>query len=478
MIGIFYSDSIDLVGVAVARRLPGGDRACFGRLHVWRASVYVLLALVLWLATLESGLHPTIAGMAAGLRSRRTRRAATWSSAAASRFARLPPVAAAERRPLGAARSSSARSRSTSGCRPPLHPWTSFVIVPLFALANAGVDLRGGLLGDALASPHHLGRRRSASSPASSSASAAPRWARCGPRLGALPQGVGSGQVVAGAALSGIGFTVSLLIVGPRVRAARGARGGHRRRAAGGRDRQRAGLGAVRARGAAARRADGRAAAGPRPARSTPSATTSAAGVDAPMTLVEYGDFECPFCGKATGVMRELYERFGDDLRYVFRHLPLQDVHDARRARRAGGRGGGGAGPLLGVPRPAVPPPGPAGVRGPAGLRRPTSTSTSSEFARELAEGVHAERVRRGRGERRGERRPRDADLLRRRAPPRRGVRRRHAGRASSRPVAPDPRPRLRRSGAHVRAGTRWRLPRHAVHGKMCGIRRIRTQRS
>jgi protein-disulfide isomerase len=42
---------------------------------------------------------------------------------------------------------------------------------------------------------------------------------------------------------------------------------------------------------------------------------------------VEYADFECPFCAKGTGVARELRERFGDDLRYVFRHLPLPDVH-------------------------------------------------------------------------------------------------------------------------------------------------------
>ncbi|WRL67237.1 DsbA family protein [Blastococcus brunescens] len=49
--------------------------------------------------------------------------------------------------------------------------------------------------------------------------------------------------------------------------------------------------------------------------------------VDAPLTLVEYGDMECPFCGRATGVVSELRNRFGDDLRYVFRHLPLLEVH-------------------------------------------------------------------------------------------------------------------------------------------------------
>jgi protein-disulfide isomerase len=48
---------------------------------------------------------------------------------------------------------------------------------------------------------------------------------------------------------------------------------------------------------------------------------------DAPVTLVEYGDYECPYCGQAEVVIRELLDSFGDDLRYVWRHLPLNDVH-------------------------------------------------------------------------------------------------------------------------------------------------------
>src|SRR5439155_6893381 len=47
---------------------------------------------------------------------------------------------------------------------------------------------------------------------------------------------------------------------------------------------------------------------------------------DAPVTLVEYGDFECPYCGQAEPVVRELLADFGD-VRYVWRHLPLSDVH-------------------------------------------------------------------------------------------------------------------------------------------------------
>jgi protein-disulfide isomerase len=49
-------------------------------------------------------------------------------------------------------------------------------------------------------------------------------------------------------------------------------------------------------------------------------------GEDALVTLVEYGDFECPFCGRAEPVVRELIREYGE-LRFVFRHLPLTDVH-------------------------------------------------------------------------------------------------------------------------------------------------------
>ena len=45
------------------------------------------------------------------------------------------------------------------------------------------------------------------------------------------------------------------------------------------------------------------------------------------VTLVEYGDFECPYCGQAEPIIRELLASFDDDLRYVWRHLPLDDVH-------------------------------------------------------------------------------------------------------------------------------------------------------
>ena len=67
-------------------------------------------------------------------------------------------------------------------------------------------------------------------------------------------------------------------------------------------------------------------------------------GADARVTLVEYGDFQCPYCGEAYPVVQELLERFGDQLRFVFRHMPLPDLHPrapfaAEAAEAAGAQG-------------------------------------------------------------------------------------------------------------------------------------------
>jgi protein-disulfide isomerase len=64
----------------------------------------------------------------------------------------------------------------------------------------------------------------------------------------------------------------------------------------------------------------------------------------APVTLVEYGDYECPFCGTAHQVVRELQRRLADDLRFAFRHFPLTQIHHrafgaALAAEAAGAQG-------------------------------------------------------------------------------------------------------------------------------------------
>ena len=48
---------------------------------------------------------------------------------------------------------------------------------------------------------------------------------------------------------------------------------------------------------------------------------------DAPVTVVEYGDFECPHCGRAHPIVKEVQRRLGDRLRFVFRHFPLTQAH-------------------------------------------------------------------------------------------------------------------------------------------------------
>ena len=66
---------------------------------------------------------------------------------------------------------------------------------------------------------------------------------------------------------------------------------------------------------------------------------------DAPVTLVEYGDYECPHCGHAFPVIQRVQRHFGDRLRFVFRNFPLSEVHSfaehaAESAESAGAQGG------------------------------------------------------------------------------------------------------------------------------------------
>jgi protein-disulfide isomerase len=65
---------------------------------------------------------------------------------------------------------------------------------------------------------------------------------------------------------------------------------------------------------------------------------------DAPVTLVEYGDFECPYCGMAYPIVESVRRRMGDNMRFVFRHFPLTQIHPhaqhaAEMAEAAGARG-------------------------------------------------------------------------------------------------------------------------------------------
>ena len=318
VIGAVYSDEVALVPLAVAGACLIA-LAVLARVGVWRASPYVSVVVVLWIATLESGLHASIAGMVSGLLVPALDPDRGLVESAAQRFrafrqSPLPSLQRDARQQLNRAIAVNERLQEV------LHGWTSYVIVPLFALANAGVDLRGGLLGEALRSPVTWGVvlglvvGKLVGIGVGALGAARLGW-------GTLPEGVGGGHVWAGAALSGIGFTVSLLIAGLAFEDEQLQ------------DEATVGvlLAALLASGVgwvlfrvAARRGEGDAALPVILSDPVDPAVDHVKGdPDAELTLVEYLDFECPFCACATGSAEQVRAHFGDRLRYVARHLPL-----------------------------------------------------------------------------------------------------------------------------------------------------------
>ena len=324
IIALFYSDDVSVGPLLVAA-------ACvlvivaLGRLHVWRGPAYFLVGAVLWVAMLESGVHPALAGVLIAVciavyppRREEVERAAVLARA----FRQSPVPALARSTKLSIERAVSPNERMQEL----LHPWTSFVVVPLFALANAGVTVNAQTLRDALTSPVGLGVVAGLVAGKLVGVGLV-TLAAARLRLGALPRGTGPVDIMAGAALTGIGFTVSLFIVdlaftSPELR-------------------DQAKIGILTASLIAAllgwaifALADVRARARGRvtgPALLDPPVDPARDHIrgpaDAPLTLVEYSDFECPFCARATDLGRSLRARLGDDLRYVVRHLPLTDVH-------------------------------------------------------------------------------------------------------------------------------------------------------
>lgn len=179
VIALFYSEDLSVVWLLAAL---GGlvGVVLLRRVGVTGVLAYVPLGVFVWVATHESGVHATIAGVALGL---------------------LTPA-----RPI-------AGRRVLEDIEHRLHPISGFAIVPLFALANAGVALNADTLGDAASSRVAwaialglvVGKLFGI-------AGASLLALRLG--LGTLPDGVQPRQVWGAAALGGIGFTVSLFITG------------------------------------------------------------------------------------------------------------------------------------------------------------------------------------------------------------------------------------------------------------------------
>jgi Na+/H+ antiporter NhaA len=328
VIALAYSESIDWRWLAMAALLYVAVLAlCRFQLHLGIA--YFVLGVAAWVAMLEAGVEPVVIGLALGLVSYAYPADRMSLELATERFREFREQPTAQ-----LASSAVAQVRAATSMNERLqhlfHPWTSYVIVPLFALANAGIAVNGSFLADAFRSPITLGILFGyvVGKPVGIIGGS---WLVTRLSGGRLRPPVGWVAVAGGGTIAGIGFTVSLLIA---------------TLAFDGRELDEAKLGILGAAAVASaltwllfrataylpRRLRLRALLGTvEPLTDLyvdvdPERDHIRGPEDAPVTVVEYGDFECPYCGQAEPVVRELLRDFGD-VRYVWRHLPLSDVH-------------------------------------------------------------------------------------------------------------------------------------------------------
>jgi Na+/H+ antiporter NhaA len=328
VIATFYTRDVWVGALLAAACILAGVlalRAAGVRLGI----LYVSLAVALWVALLKAGVDPILTGLTMGLLTY-AHPAARSDLERASDLFRLfreqPTPELARSAQLGVQTAISPNER----LQQLFHPWTSYAIVPVFALANAGIAISGSFLSRAFTSPITLGILVGyvVGKPVGVVGSA---WLASHVGRPRLRPPVGWAAVAGGGSIAGIGFTVSLLISslafhGDRLEEAK--------------------LGVLSAALVASavtwtvfraterlpKRWKVRALLGT--GRSIvdlavpvdPERDHIRGPLDAPVTLLEYGDLECPFCGQAEPVVRELLAGFGD-LRYVWRHLPLNDVH-------------------------------------------------------------------------------------------------------------------------------------------------------
>jgi len=337
VIAIAYSEN-----VSVGPLLAG--IGFFGCILLVRAAnihfgpVYFLFGTAVWVSFYKAGVDPVVAGLMGGVIALAYPAQRTDLERATDlvRLFREQPTGDLQRSARSALRAAVSPNERLQAL---WHPWTSYVIVPLFALANAGVQLSGSFLGKAFSSPVTLGILFGyvVGKPIGIFGST---WVATRLSRGRLRPSVGWASVAGGGTIAGIGFTVSILIATLAFDHV---------------ELDEAKVGVLTAALVAAsltwllstatkklpRKARIRALLG------TPDLIVDLAEpfdperdhvrgpVEAPVTVLEYGDFECPYCGQAEPVVRELLRDFGD-VTYVWRHLPLNDVHpNAQQAAEA-----------------------------------------------------------------------------------------------------------------------------------------------
>jgi Na+/H+ antiporter NhaA len=300
-----------------------------GTIPVRIGFVYFVLGAGAWVGLLKSGVEPVVIGLAMGLLTYAIPAQRTSLERATERFREFREQPTAE-----LARSVGAQLRSATSINERLqqlwHPWTSYAIVPVFALANTGIAVNGALLSRAFASPITLGILVGyvVGKPVGITGGS---WLVTRLSGGRLRPPVGWAAVAGAGTIAGAGFTVALLVAtlafdGPQLEEAKvgilsAVLGAslltlllfQATRRLPRRLRIIAVLGTAQPLLDLDREVD-------------PERDHVRGPMEAPVTMVEYGDFECPYCGQAEPVVRELLGDFGD-VRYVWRHLPLSDVH-------------------------------------------------------------------------------------------------------------------------------------------------------
>jgi Na+:H+ antiporter, NhaA family len=206
VIAVFYSGGIEMPWLFVASLLLVAT-VFLRSIGVWWVPAYLVLGTGAWLATYQSGIHATIAGVALGLLT-------PAQAQAPSSLEETPGSGRKEQNPT-TVQSISARARASISVverlEHALHPWTSYAIVPVFALANAGITFGGGEVAAALRSPITTGVLVGLVGGKLIGVFGSAWLAH---RLGVaiLPEGVSWSHVGAAAAVAGIGFTVSIFI--------------------------------------------------------------------------------------------------------------------------------------------------------------------------------------------------------------------------------------------------------------------------
>jgi NhaA family Na+:H+ antiporter len=209
LMAVFYSAELSLPALGVSAALVGG-LLVLRWIGVWRLYPYVLIGIALWFAVYLSGVHATLAGVAVGL---------LIPAVPPTRevIDRITPYGRALRESPNAERAQLAMLAVKSTVpandrlQRTLHPWTAYVVIPVFALANAGVALNGETLTQAMTSSVTIGVALAlVVGNTVGITGASVLTLRLG--WGILPGGVRYSHLLGAAMLAGIGFTISLFI--------------------------------------------------------------------------------------------------------------------------------------------------------------------------------------------------------------------------------------------------------------------------